>query len=293
MASRFETLRSLVEKLQLDLANAESALTSAKEEYYGFEDAVEAEQANLKVLLDSNESGTHYQQSVLAAQRRLDAARSAMVVAHVRFNDARNKVQTAMNRLNTACAQLQEATARRDADERMHREAAARRADQKRKQDQSKSDRDREWFKAKQEQRNRSQQEKPQSNKRQRPTQDQVPERPRAAPPLRITAQKIQEWYAACADAFQDKASMKEFPQAPSEPCSEAGCAANEKTRALRACRCNITKIFSSRSKAELKMDRIRYHPDKFSTVPVQHRDQIQQAAKEIFSVVQDMYSKL
>ncbi|KAK5697977.1 hypothetical protein LTR97_006937 [Elasticomyces elasticus] len=268
MASRFETLRSLVEKLQLDLANAESALTSAKEKYYGFEDAVEAEQANLKVLLDSNESGTHYQQSVLAAQRRLDAARSAMVVAH-------------------------EATARRDADERMYREAAARRADQKRKQDQSKTGRDREWFEAKQEQRNQSQQGKPQSNKRQRPAQDQAPERPRAAPPLRITAQKIQEWYVACADAVQDKANMKEFPQAPAEPCSEAGCAANEKTRALRACRCNITKIFSSRSKAELKMDRIRYHPDKFSTVPGQHRDQIQQAAKEVFSVVQEMYSKL
>ncbi|KAK5715017.1 hypothetical protein LTR15_010433 [Elasticomyces elasticus] len=293
MASRFETLRSLVEKLQLDLANAESALTSAKEEYYGFEDAVEAEQANLKVLLDSNESGTHYQQSVLAAQRRLDAARSAMVVAHVRFNDSRNKVQTAMNRLDTACAQLQEATARRDADERMYREAAARRADQKRKQDQSKTGRDREWFEAKQEQRNQSQQGKPQSNKRQRPAQDQAPERPRAAPPLRITAQKIQEWCVACADAVQDKANMKEFPQAPAEPCSEAGCAANEKTRALRACRCNITKIFSSRSKAELKMDRIRYHPDKFSTVPGQHRDQIQQAAKEVFSVVQEMYSKL
>ncbi|KAK5680259.1 hypothetical protein LTS10_007186 [Elasticomyces elasticus] len=284
MASRFATLRGIFEQLRLNLADAESALTSAKEEYYGFEDATEAEQANLKVLLDSNESGTHYQQSVLAAQRRLDAARSAMVVAHVRFNDARNKVQIAMNRLNTAGAQLQEATARRDADERMHREAAARRADQKR---------DREWFKAKQEQRNQSQQEKPQSNKRQRPAQDQASERPRAAPPLRITSQKIREWYAACADAFQDKASMKYFPQAPSEPCSEAGCAANEKTRALRACRCNITKIFSSRTKAELKMDRVRYHPDKFSTVPGQHRDQIQQAAKEIFSVVQEMYSKL
>ncbi|KAK5708923.1 hypothetical protein LTR17_020251 [Elasticomyces elasticus] len=262
--------------------DAESALTSAKEEYYGFEDAVEAEQANLKVLLDSNESGTHYQQSVLAAQRRLDAARSAIVVAHVRFNDARNKVQTAMIRLNTAGAQLQEATARRDADERMHREAAVRRADQRGKQDQSKSDRDRKWFKAKQEQRNQSQQEKPQSNKRQRPAQDQSPERPRAVPPVRITTQKIQEW---------TKASMKEFPQAPSEPCSEADCAANEKTRALRACRCNITKIFSSRNKAELKMDRVRYHPDKFSTVPGQHRDQIQQAAKEVFSVVQEMYT--
>lgn len=71
------------------------------------------------------------------------------------------------------------------------------------------------------------------------------------------------EWLAACSAAFADKSQTQVFPEPPSQPCINAGCALEKENRALKAWKCNIREIFAGRT--TLKTDRLIFHPDKFS----------------------------
>jgi len=83
---------------------------------------------------------------------------------------------------------------------------------------------------------------------------------------------------------------MRTFPQPPVEACKNAGCALSAKSRALKACPCNLRKAFVGQTKAALKQQRVQFHPDKFSQVPEEVRASVQQAAREVFVVVDGLY---
>ncbi|KAK5138909.1 hypothetical protein LTR32_007680, partial [Rachicladosporium monterosium] len=112
-----------------------------------------------------------------------------------------------------------------------------------------------------------------------------TPSAPKKQRANRITTNQIQAWHAACTEAFKDKTGMRAFPEPPTETCSDLTCASTNRT--LKACKCNIKKCFAGRS--TLKTDRLQFHPDKFSTVPEDVREQIKKAAGEIFVVVNGM----
>ncbi|KAK5125814.1 hypothetical protein LTR85_012090 [Meristemomyces frigidus] len=104
-----------------------------------------------------------------------------------------------------------------------------------------------------------------------------------------ITVKDIQDWHQACVTAFLDKPNLRSFPEPPSEACTSATCAAEKKDRALKACKCTLRKIFCG--PRDLKQDRIRFHPDRFSTCPEDVRGDVQKKAKEVFVVVDAIFS--
>ena len=136
---------------------------------------------------------------------------------------------------------------------------------------------------------------------------------PSADPVKRSKPNRLHDWHQACTIAFEDKEDLRSFPQPPATPCHNPGCAVSAHSRALQACQCNIRKLFEGRSRAVLKTDRLLYReyclesrdcrsrpaltpfldPDKFSSVPEDVRDHIQQAAGEVFVVVDGMYSRM
>ncbi|KAK0844884.1 hypothetical protein LTS02_015510 [Friedmanniomyces endolithicus] len=112
-----------------------------------------------------------------------------------------------------------------------------------------------------------------------------TPSAPKKQRANRITTNQIQAWHAACTEAFKDKTAMRAFPEPPTKTCSDLTCASTSRT--LKACKCNIKKGFAGRS--TLKTDRLQFHPDKFSAVPEDVREQIKKAAGEIFVMVNGM----
>jgi len=112
-----------------------------------------------------------------------------------------------------------------------------------------------------------------------------TPPAPKKQRANRITLNQIQAWHAACIEVFKDKTAMRAFPEPPTEPCSDLTCASTSRT--LKACKCNIKKCFVGRS--TLRTDRLQFHPDKFSAVPEDVREQIKKAAGEVFVVVNGM----
>ncbi|KAK0934802.1 hypothetical protein LTR29_013588 [Friedmanniomyces endolithicus] len=103
----------------------------------------------------------------------------------------------------------------------------------------------------------------------------------------RMSPQQIQEWHDAIAVAFYDRTVMRSFPPPPSEPCTDPTC--SNKSRTLKACRCNIRTAFEGRP--NITNDRLQFKPDKFTRVPRDVREGIQQAVHEVFAAVDGMCS--
>ncbi|TKA36290.1 hypothetical protein B0A54_13224 [Friedmanniomyces endolithicus] len=112
---------------------------------------------------------------------------------------------------------------------------------------------------------------------------------PQAPKPRVISPESIQQWHEACTLAFKDKPLLRAFPPPPSEPCGDARCRAER--RVLEACYCNIRKAFKGR--ADLRGDRVNFHPDRFMRVPGDVRERVRRAAGEVFVVVNGMFQEV
>ncbi|KAK4956755.1 hypothetical protein LTR10_006283 [Elasticomyces elasticus] len=218
------------------------------------------------------------------AQQAEDEARQ---LADARELEARQR--EVERRQNEVTARIE---ARRAAQEReaKARKAAEEKAKQERKWKEESRRAEYEWRQEEYRKQQHAEEQSSESKKRRRLI-DETTNAP-SPPLLRITRDKILEWHKTC-EALKngDKSALRSFPQPPYEICLKKSCAVAEKTRAVKACRCNIMKCFNGRNKATLKVDRLAFRLDKFSTVQDDVRDRIQQAAKEIFSAVQEMYS--
>ena len=100
----------------------------------------------------------------------------------------------------------------------------------------------------------------------------------------------IDHYFDQVSRAFADISALNAFPKPPAWPCGNLTCARTKRSRALEACACNIRFLFERGT--DLKNWRLRFHPDRFSKVPQDVREGIQQMAKEVFVVVDDMYRK-
>lgn len=94
--------------------------------------------------------------------------------------------------------------------------------------------------------------------------------------------------YFACLDfVFANYASLTEFPEPPAFPCANLECRARSSVRKLSACICNIRVVFADRN---LKAERLRWHPDKFSSVLSEVREEWQGKAREMFVLLDALY---
>lgn len=114
---------------------------------------------------------------------------------------------------------------------------------------------------------------------------------PRPAPTQRtvITQADIDAFHASAEAAFADYSAMQTFPSPPRAPCGKSSCEATQKTRALKACPCNVRTLFAGFSKPQLKKARIAWHPDKFAQTPETGREGFQKKATEVFVVISEM----
>ena len=89
--------------------------------------------------------------------------------------------------------------------------------------------------------------------------------------------------------AFADYSHMHTFPEPPIESCTKVSCQ-TEKGRFLKACRCNIGSAFSRVD--DLKNERLRWHPDRFSRCPEQSRTLFRKAADEVFVIIDAIWQR-
>lgn len=87
--------------------------------------------------------------------------------------------------------------------------------------------------------------------------------------------------------AFVNIANLTDLPEPPAFTCMNRECETRKHERALAACACNIRTLFAGRN---VKAERLRFHPDKFSSVAVEVREMIQRKAKEMFVTLDTMY---
>lgn len=109
--------------------------------------------------------------------------------------------------------------------------------------------------------------------------------------PSQMTLQELLDmWREDMAAAFADYSRMESFPTPPAlGPCSST-IACGAETRMLKPCRCQIRHAFTTTNIQNLKMERLRWHPDRFAKAPEEVREYCQKAANEIFIVVDRMY---
>lgn len=106
-------------------------------------------------------------------------------------------------------------------------------------------------------------------------------------------ANPIEAWRKLVDIALSDYTALHVFPAPPARPCMKNECPSKtQQGRTLTVCDCVFKEAFSGLSKQELKMERVRWHPDKFARCPEQHRELFQKMAQEIFVVVDNMYQK-
>ena len=101
------------------------------------------------------------------------------------------------------------------------------------------------------------------------------------------STRRFAAWYEETNAACKNPASMREFPQPPSWDCGNVSCRAERPSRALHACKCNLTALF--RECPSLKAERVKFHPDKFSRCPADVKQEIQKAAAEVFVIVDQL----
>jgi hypothetical protein len=127
---------------------------------------------------------------------------------------------------------------------------------------------------------------------------EEMPLPPRApAPPGPVrptdtlTAAK---WRPTVSIALVDRSTMTVFPDPPSRWCPDLTCRKNSSTRKLAACPHNLEKTLSADPAFpdSLKVERLRWHPDKFSKCPEDVRELFRAKASEIFVVVNRLYQQ-
>ncbi|KAF2765074.1 hypothetical protein EJ03DRAFT_220013 [Teratosphaeria nubilosa] len=107
-----------------------------------------------------------------------------------------------------------------------------------------------------------------------------------------ITVQEVKSFRQQATEVFKSYAALTTFPDPPSEPCTQAAC--QIAARALKACQCNVRKCFMGLGVRELKVERGKWHPDRFVKCQGGRAvvEELQRKAREAFVVVEAMYQE-
>lgn len=102
--------------------------------------------------------------------------------------------------------------------------------------------------------------------------------------------QTIAQWRTMTETLFANYSTMQTFPQPPVRRCLNTSC--TNVTRSLRACIHSIEDAFWRIPNLNIKKERLRWHPDRFSSCPEQHRELFQKMAQEVFVVLEERYQR-
>lgn len=122
-----------------------------------------------------------------------------------------------------------------------------------------------------------------------------VPPRPQndAPQPTRLPSQQtVDSWWKYTNDCFKDYTKITQFPMPPALSCGKLDCDAASATRPLAACECNIRASFGMVRNLNVKRERLRWHPDKFTACPANLRESFQKMASEVFIVLDKMHKE-
>jgi hypothetical protein len=85
---------------------------------------------------------------------------------------------------------------------------------------------------------------------------------------------------------------MQKFPVPPARSCGKMDCEAQKGHRALAACDHGIKNCLIMVKDINLKMERRRWHPDRFAVCPAAKREEFAKMAKEVFCVVEELWKE-
>ncbi|CAK1363403.1 uncharacterized protein RHO25_006402 [Cercospora beticola] len=178
--------------------------------------------------------------------------------------------------------QKREAELRRCAEARRQSEAEKRRVEADRRAQY------REKLRREREQRERERREREQRSETTYPPTPRVPQSAVA-----ISLHTITDWRQHVALAFANYSAMQTFPAPPAAPCGKPECHLTRELRTLEACKCNVQACIRRAglvSKAQLKSERLKWHPDRFAACPEGVREQFAKMGREVFVVVDGMF---
>lgn len=120
---------------------------------------------------------------------------------------------------------------------------------------------------------------------------------PTCPTPPPVTIQQIQAWRTYAQNCFTNYYRILTFP-APPGGCRTKPSCLSQKDRALLACDCAIKHAFkqSVTTKARMKQERTKWHPDKFSSCcpgDGEKKALMQKKAREVFVVVQSLCDEM
>lgn len=88
-------------------------------------------------------------------------------------------------------------------------------------------------------------------------------------------------WRALTEGCFKNYAAMDKFPLPPTISCN---------VHRRDPCSCSIKAAFETLPNLNLKKERFKWHPDKFSACKPENKDGFQKEAQKIFVVLEAMY---
>lgn len=122
---------------------------------------------------------------------------------------------------------------------------------------------------------------------------DPARDQPDAPQPTRLPSQQtIDSWWKYVNHCFEDYSKITQFPIPPALSCGRPDCDATSSSRPIAACECNIRASFGMVPSLNIKRERLRWHPDKFTACPANLREGFQKMASEIFIVLDKMHKE-
>lgn len=132
----------------------------------------------------------------------------------------------------------------------------------------------------------RSQQRKTRSRSEDRPRNSAPPRhQPQAEQSTRLPSQQtVDHWMNYAHHCFQNYSAIDRFPIPPPLTCGNPDCEATSSQRPFLACEHTIRASFGIAGITNLKRERLRWHPDKFSACKSNLQESFKKMASEVFT---------
>lgn len=113
--------------------------------------------------------------------------------------------------------------------------------------------------------------------------------KPFVRPTVRPSQSRIEAWHDSIATALANPSDVRTFPRPPWWLCERAGSGVKCPVVAVGLCQCCAADLFDGR---DLKAERRKFHPDRFSRCPENARKAVQADAADVFKLVDALYEE-
>ncbi|GAB1729972.1 hypothetical protein NU195Hw_g4449t1 [Hortaea werneckii] len=260
---------------------------------------------------EQDERGARAERERAAHRERMRQQQFTRAAAEEQEAHRRQQQEEALRQRREEQAQRQ-ARARAEAKERERREAEtllerarqeqARRQARAKQGEQAKQQRSQSQQDSRKRQREQTEQEAPGQPESQKRRKSQHPEHNTTAPTVPYGALTPADATLGWRTRFLSPwpatyyRTLQAFPAPPPIPCSTSPCCKNPATdpsRILQTCDVYLRKTFETLPRDELRKQRVKWHPDRFSACPrEEYREAFRKMAGEVFVVVNGVFEK-